>query len=123
MTCNSPSKENYGGFGFQDIDRPLTDNGRAKLRTFANNITNLFPSSSMASEINNPDPMDWAKEGKALAISNVSVGNSAKQCADSSVSNKREKSFGEADCARRISSGGNSATSFLMGLLMALRLA
>lgn len=63
-----------GGFGFQDIDHPLTDNGRAKLRTFANNIESGFPKSSMASEINNLDPMDWAKEGKALAISNVYVG-------------------------------------------------
>lgn len=63
-----------GVFGFQDINRPLTASGRAKLRTFANNLTNAFPKSSMASEINNLDPMDWARDGKALAISDVYAG-------------------------------------------------
>jgi hypothetical protein len=63
-----------GDFGFQNIPRPLTKNGRAKLRTFANNVTNAFPQSSMTSEINNLDPVDWAREGKALAISDVYEG-------------------------------------------------
>ena len=63
-----------GGFGFRDISRPLTDSGRTKLQKFASNFESGFPKSSMAGEINNLDPMEWAKEGKALGISQVYQG-------------------------------------------------
>lgn len=63
-----------GGFAFRDITRPLTNSGRTKLQKFANNIASGFPKSSMGSDINKLDPMDWAKEGKALAISQVYQG-------------------------------------------------
>lgn len=63
-----------GGFGFQDIPRPLDVAGRAKLQSFANNLKSGFPKASMASEISNLDPMEWAREGKALAISQVYQG-------------------------------------------------
>ncbi len=63
-----------GGFGFRDIKRPLTQSGRTKLEKFANNIENGFPRSGMMIEVNKMDPFEWAKEGKALAISQVYQG-------------------------------------------------
>lgn len=63
-----------GHFGFQEIPRPLDTAGRTKLKNFANNIESSFPKSSMTNEINNLDPMDWARDGKALAISQVYQG-------------------------------------------------
>jgi hypothetical protein len=63
-----------GGFGFRDISRPLNDAGRTKLQKFATSVQNSFPKPGMASEINKLDPMEWAREGKALAISQVYQG-------------------------------------------------
>ncbi len=63
-----------GLFRFQDIPRPLNGIGRAKLRSFAIDIQNDFPKSSMTSEISNLEPMDWAREGFDLAVNRVHQG-------------------------------------------------
>jgi hypothetical protein len=62
-----------GSFAFQDINRPLTNSRRNQLNGFANSAMTAFPKSSMTAEVNNLNPMSWAQEGKALAISEVYV--------------------------------------------------
>lgn len=60
-----------GFFAFRDIGRPLTDNRRTTLRNYANKIMSTHAKSSMTSEIKKLNPMDWAKEGFTLAVSDV----------------------------------------------------
>jgi S1/P1 Nuclease len=63
-----------GFFAFRDIGRPLTDNRRSALRTYANKITSAHPKSSMTDELKKMFPMDWAKEGFDLGVSDVYKG-------------------------------------------------
>lgn len=63
-----------GFFAFRDIGRPLTDNRRVALRNYANKIMSAYPKPTMTDEIKKLHPMDWAKEGFALGVSDVYKG-------------------------------------------------
>jgi hypothetical protein len=60
-----------GGGAFAFIARPLTNNGRNRLQTLASGLQSSFPKSQMTAEVNRMDPMEWAREGKKLAIEQV----------------------------------------------------
>ncbi|HET8782287.1 MAG TPA: S1/P1 nuclease, partial [Pyrinomonadaceae bacterium] len=60
-----------GGGAFAFISRPLNDNGRNRLTTLASGLQSSFPKSQMTAEVNQLDPMEWAKEGKKLGIEQV----------------------------------------------------
>ena len=63
-----------GRFNFVDIKRPLNTSGRAKLQNFANKISSDFKKTDMAAEVKDLNPMNWAKEGITLGVSDVYKG-------------------------------------------------
>jgi len=63
-----------GLFGFRDVGRPLNDNRRKMLVTYANKIMSDYPKSAMVNEINDLKPDNWAKEGFNLAKMHVYQG-------------------------------------------------
>ena len=58
-----------GVFDFGNIRRPLSNNGRNRLRKFADDIKKEFPkeSPSIAPKIGNLNPDEWAREGFGMA--------------------------------------------------------
>jgi hypothetical protein len=60
-----------GGGAFAFIARPLNDTRRNSLTTLATNLQTRFPRSQMTAEVNQLDPLEWAREGKTLAIDEV----------------------------------------------------
>lgn len=58
-----------GRFGFGNIQRPLSNNGRNRLKQFASAIESDFPRNlpARAAQIRNLNPHEWAREGFAFA--------------------------------------------------------
>lgn len=97
-----------GRFDFIDVKRPLNTSGRTKLQKFANKIKTEFPKTDMTAEVNNLNPMDWAKEGFTLGVNNVYKGINENDVPSSAYQKKAQEISG-----RRIALAGYRLAAIL----------
>lgn len=97
-----------GGGAFAFIARPLNNNGRNRLQTLANGLQSSFPKSQMTAEVNRLDPLEWAREGKVLAIDQV-----YKNITEGSIPSQAYEDNARKICRRRVALAGYRLAAIL----------